>query len=81
MAQMTTPYSKADKTIAHLNRQYNRLFRRVTVRVGKPVEMADLIAGRISKDTCDVLNERIKASFAQLSGGRSLLPPVTDKKA
>ena len=30
MAQMTTPYSKADKTIAHLNRQYNRLFRRVT---------------------------------------------------
>ena len=27
---MTTPYSKADKTIAHLNRQYNRLFRRVT---------------------------------------------------
>ena len=27
---MTTPYSKADKTIAHLNRQYNRLFLRVT---------------------------------------------------
>ena len=26
---MTTPYSKADKTIAYLNRQYNRLFRRV----------------------------------------------------
>jgi len=56
-----------------------RLFRPVVVRVGKPVEMDDLLAGRINKDTCDVLTERIKAAFAQLSGGRSLLPPVTDK--
>lgn len=56
-----------------------RLFRPVVVRVGEPVEMDDLLAGRINKDTCDVLTERIKAAFAQLSGGRSLLPPVTDK--
>ncbi|MBR5302454.1 MAG: 1-acyl-sn-glycerol-3-phosphate acyltransferase [Clostridia bacterium] len=72
--------SKCDVVPVYIDGDY-RLFRRVTVRVGKPVEMADLLAGRISKDTCDVLNERIKASFAQLSGGRSLLPPVTDKKA
>ena len=56
------------------------LFRRVTVRVGKPVEMDDLLGGRVNKDTCDVLSERIKASFAQLSGGRSLLPAVPEKK-
>lgn len=53
-----------------------RLFRRMTVRVGKPVEMDDLLAGRINKDTCEVLTERIKTAFAELSGGRSLLPPV-----
>ena len=53
-----------------------RLFRPVVVRVGKPVEMEDLLAGRINKDTCDVLTERITAAFAALSNGRSLLPPV-----
>lgn len=58
-----------------------KLFRRMTVRVGKPVDMDDLLAGRINKDTCDVLTERIKAAFAQLSGGRSLLEPVTVKKS
>ena len=56
-----------------------RLFRRVTVRVCKPVAMDDLIAGRINKDTCDVLTERITAAFGELSGGRSLLPPVQSK--
>ncbi|MBQ4265885.1 MAG: 1-acyl-sn-glycerol-3-phosphate acyltransferase [Clostridia bacterium] len=57
-----------------------RLFRRVTVRVGAPVQMDDLLAGRINKDTCAVLSDRIKAAFAQLSDGRSLLPPVVEKK-
>ena len=51
------------------------------MRVGKPVEMADLLAGRVNKDTCDVLSDRIKAAFAELSGGRSLLAPQTEKKA
>ena len=32
------------------------------------------------KDTCDVLTERITASFAVLSNGRSLLPPVKNAK-
>ena len=57
-----------------------KLFRPMVVRVGKPVQMDDLLAGRISKDTCDVLTDRVKASFAQLSGGRSLLEPVSKKK-
>lgn len=53
-----------------------KLFKPMTVRVGKPVEMDDLLAGRVNKDTCGVLTERITAAFAELSGGRSLLPPV-----
>ena len=53
-----------------------KLFRRMTVRVGKPVEMDDLLAGRVNKDTCDALTERITAAFGVLSGGRSLLPPA-----
>ena len=53
-----------------------KLFRRMTVRVGKPVEMDDLLAGRVNKDTCDALTERITAAFGVLSSGRSLLPPA-----
>lgn len=71
--------SKCDVVPVYIDGDY-RLFRRVTVRVGKPVEMDDLLAGRINKDTCDMLTDRIKAAYAQLSGGRSLLPPVTKKK-
>ena len=58
-----------------------QLFHKVTVRVGKPVEMDDLLAARINKDACDALSERIKAAFAELSGGRSLLPPVVEEKS
>ena len=72
--------SKCDVVPVYIDGDY-RLFRRVTVRVGKPVEMADLLAGRVNKDTCDVLSDRIKAAFAELSGGRSLLAPQTEKKA
>lgn len=55
-----------------------KLFHRIIVRVGKPVQIEDLRAGRINKDTCDVLTGRIAASFAQLSGGKSLPPAGTD---
>lgn len=52
-----------------------RPFHRIVVRVGQPVEMADLRAGRMNRETCDVLTRRIEASFAQLSGGKSLPAP------
>ena len=71
--------SKCPVVPIYIDGEY-KLFRPMTVRVGKPVAMDDLLAGRISKDTCDVLTERIKASFAELSGGRSLLAPVMKKK-
>ncbi|MBQ8618387.1 MAG: 1-acyl-sn-glycerol-3-phosphate acyltransferase [Clostridia bacterium] len=71
--------SKCPVVPVYIDGEY-KLFRPVVVRVGKPVEMDDLLAGRVNKDTCDVLSERIKAAFAELSGGRSLLPPVQVKK-
>ena len=49
-----------------------KLFHRVTVRVGAPVEMNDLLAGRITRETTDELTARIEASFAKLSNGKSL---------
>ena len=58
-----------------------RLFHPVVVRVGKPVEMEDLLAGRINKDTCDVLTQRMTAAFTQLSGGKSLPPAAPEAQA
>lgn len=71
--------SKCDVVPVYIDGEY-KLFRPIVVRVGKPVKMDDLLAGRINKDTCDVLNERITAAFAELSGGRSLLPVAKGNK-
>ncbi len=49
-----------------------RPFHRIVVRVGRPIETADLRAGRITKETCDVLTHRMEGAFAHLSGGKSL---------
>lgn len=54
-------------------------FTKMVVRVGKPIETADLCAGRINKEACDVLTGRMVEAFAQLSGGKSL--PPAEKKA
>lgn len=71
--------SKCDVVPVYIDGSY-KLFRPVVVRVGKPVKMDDLLSGRINKDTCDVLTERITAAFAELSGGRSLLPVSKENK-
>lgn len=71
--------SKCPVVPVYIDGEY-KLFRPVVVRVGKPIQMDDLLAGRINKDTCDVLSDRIKAAFAELSGGRSLLAPVPTKE-
>ena len=60
----------------YIDGQY-KLFHPIRVRVGDPIEMDDLIAGRVNKDTCEQLTERITVRFAQLSGGKSL-PPAAD---
>ena len=49
-------------------------FHRITVRVGTAVEMDDLRAGRVTKESCDALTGRIEASFYALSGGKSRAP-------
>ncbi len=53
-----------------------KLFRPMVVRVGKPIETADLRAGRINKDACDELTRRMEAAFVQLSSGKSLPAPT-----
>ena len=57
-----------------------KLFHKVVVRIGKPVEMDDLLARRITRETTDELTARIEAAFAQLSRGRSL-PAAKAKSA
>ena len=44
----------------------------------KPFEALDLLGGRINKDTCDVLTQRMTAAFTQLSGGKSLPPAAPE---
>ena len=56
-----------------------KIFHRMVVRVGKPIEMDDLRGGRMNRETCDQLTERMQAAFASLSGGRSL-PPAEEKE-
>ena len=51
-----------------------RPFRRIEVYVGEPLPMDDLLAGRVNKESCEALTHRMEASFAALSGGRSLPP-------
>ena len=51
-----------------------RLFHRITVRVGHAVQMDDLRAGRVTKESCDALTGRIEESFYALSGGKSRAP-------
>ena len=53
-----------------------KLFHKVTVRVGKPVEMDDLLAGRITRETTDELTARVESAFAKLSNGKSLPAPA-----
>lgn len=49
-------------------------FHPMTVRVGKPIDMTDLRAGRMNKESCEALTGRMEQSFALLSGGKSLPP-------
>ena len=69
--------SKCDVIPVYIDGSY-KLFRRMTVRVGKPVKMDDLLAGRVTKEACEELTGRVSLAFAQLSGGKSL-PPAGSK--
>ncbi|MBR2943161.1 MAG: 1-acyl-sn-glycerol-3-phosphate acyltransferase [Clostridia bacterium] len=62
--------SKCDVVPIYIDGNY-KPFRKIVVRVGKPVKMDDLLAGRITKDSFDVLMGRVEEAFYELSGGKS----------
>ena len=69
-AAMIALRSKCDIVPIYIDGDY-KLFKKIVVRVGKPVEMSDLLAGRVNKDTFDTLMGRVEESFCELSGGKS----------
>ena len=69
-ASMLALRSGCDVIPVYIDGQY-RVFHKMTVRIGAPVPMDDLLAGRVTKDTCDALTGRIEESFYHLSGGKS----------
>ena len=79
-ASMLALRSRCDVIPVYIDGNY-RPFRRMTVRVGKPVEMDDLLALRVTKESCDTLTGRIEAEFAQLSHGKSLPAPAEQTQA
>ena len=79
-AAMMALRSKCDVIPVYIDGNY-KPFRRMVVRVGKPVEMQDLLAGRVTKEACEELNHRIEAEFARLSGGKSLPAPAEQAEA
>lgn len=66
--------SGCDVVPVYIDGQY-KIFRPMKVYVGKPVKMDDLRAGRMNREACDQLTQRIEAAFTQLSGGKSLPAP------
>lgn len=78
-ASMLALRSRCDVVPVYIDGRY-RPFHRVTVRVGEPIDAADLLAARVTKDSCDELTRRMEASFARLSGGKSL-PPAAESAA
>lgn len=74
-ASMLALRSKRDVIPVYIDGNYAP-FRRMVVRVGKPVDMEDLLAGRVTKDSCDELTHRIETAFTVLSNGKSLPAPA-----
>ena len=70
-ASMLALRSGCDVVTVYIDGRY-KPFRRMTVRVGKPLEVSDLHAMRVTKDTCEELTHRMEAAFAALSFGKSL---------
>ncbi|MGN0775837.1 MAG: lysophospholipid acyltransferase family protein [Candidatus Ventricola sp.] len=79
-AAMLALRSRCDVIPVYIDGNY-KPFRRMVVRVGKAVEMDDLLAGRVTKEACEELTHRIEASFAVLSNGKSLPAPAEETEA
>ena len=72
-ASMLAFKSGCDVVPVYIDGNY-KPFRRITVRVGKPISMEEIKTTYSGKSALDEVTRRMEASFAQLSGGKSLPP-------
>ena len=72
-ASMLAFKSGCDVVPVYIDGNY-KPFRRITVRVGKPISMEEIKTTYSGKTALDEVTRRMEASFAQLSGGKSLPP-------
>ncbi len=72
-ASMLAIKSGCDVVPVYIDGNY-KPFRRITVRVGKPISMQEIRQSFTGKTALDEVTRRMEASFAQLSGGKSLPP-------
>ena len=72
-ASMLAFKSGCDVVPVYIDGNY-KPFRRITVRVGKPISMEEIKTAYSGKTALDEVTRRMEASFAQLSGGKSLPP-------
>lgn len=72
-ASMLAFKSGCDVVPVYIDGNY-KPFRRITVRVGKPISMQEIRQSFTGKTALDEVTRRMEASFAQLSGGKSLPP-------
>ena len=72
-ASMLAFKSGCDVVPVYIDGNY-KPFRRITVRVGEPISMTEIKKDFSGKNALDEVTRRMEASFAQLSGGKSLPP-------
>lgn len=77
-ASMLAFKSGCDVVPVYIDGNY-RPFRRITVRIGAPISMKEIRGTFTGKTALDEVTRRMEASFAQLSGGKSLPPAQTQE--
>lgn len=77
-ASMLAFKSGCDVVPVYIDGNY-RPFRRITVRIGAPISMQEIRGTFTGKTALDEVTRRMEASFAQLSGGKSLPPAQTQE--
>lgn len=79
-ASMLAFKSGCDVVPVYIDGNY-KPFRRMVVRVGEPISMEQIKKNFTGKAALDEVTSRMEASFARLSGGKSLPPAQEETKA
>ena len=79
-ASMLAFKSGCDVVPVYIDGNY-KPFRRMVVRVGEPISMEQIKKEFSGKAALDEVTSRMEASFARLSGGKSLPPAQVETKA